>query len=304
MAAIARSLNRAIMLALRLHGEQSARLQGLEERVRVRTAELEAVNRALSAEIAERKRAESTEREARAEAEAANRAKSRFLAAASHDVRQPFQAMRLFYGMLSSRIPASDPSRGVVDRLGDALTNAEALLSALLDVSSLEAGQARPTLIRFPVDDTLQRIADEFHPLAAQRGLDFRYVPTQAWVYSDPVLLGRIVRNFASNAVQYTNRGGVVLGCRPRRDMVMIVVYDTGPGIPSDRREAISEEFVRLDRDTRDAGPVGLGLGLAIAQRTVSLLGHKLHFRTREGRGSAFGVVVPGGLPKASASAA
>ncbi|HYD30581.1 MAG TPA: PAS domain-containing sensor histidine kinase, partial [Azospirillaceae bacterium] len=221
---------------------------------------------------------------ARAEAERANQAKSRFFAAASHDLRQPFQAMRLFLHLLETRL--TEPQQmELAAKLGDSLRAGEGLLNALLDISSLEAATVKPSVVSFPIQDLLRRLADEFAPQAAAKGLEWRTVACSQRISSDPTLLERMVRNLLANAVRYTQKGGILLGCRPCPSGVRIEVLDTGPGIPADKTTLIFEEFHQLDNAARDRTQ-GLGLGLAIVQRTGHLLGHKVDVRSRPGKGS------------------
>jgi signal transduction histidine kinase len=230
-------------------------------------------------------------RQARDAAIAADAAKSRFLAAASHDLRQPLHALGLFASALADEVttPAQTALAQRIARSVDAL---EALFSSLLDISRLDAGvvHAHPVPIR--ADDLLDRIAHDFAPEALERSLRFAVVPSRAIVRSDPVLLERILRNLVSNAMRYTRTGGVVVGCRPRGTDVAFEVWDTGPGIAPGDRERIFEEFWQAgSRELDRAG--GLGLGLAIVRRLAGLLGHRVVVDSRPGRGSIFRVIVP-----------
>ncbi len=262
-----------------------ARLQelagSLEQRVRERTEELSTVNDQVVA--------------AKAEAERANSAKTRFLAAASHDLVQPISAAKLF-------LSAFDPAQATPERFSNlqrnvegALSAAEQLLSGLLDISRLEAGATEVQREDLALTDLLVPLANEFGALAQDSGIDLRAVPSRAVVYSDPALLRRVLQNFLSNACRYTERGRVLLGVRRRgAGALRIEVHDTGPGIPTARQREVFEEFRRLRRaDGRGGG--GLGLGLAIAERTARLLGHRLGLYSVEGRGSCFWIEVPRG---------
>jgi signal transduction histidine kinase len=217
-------------------------------------------------------------------------AKSKFLAAASHDLRQPFQAMRFFLSVLDGgvREPAM---RRTVDLLGRALTSGEQLLDALLDISTLDAGTVQPKLERFALDALLRQLEHEFRPLAEAKGLRLKAVFQPMEACSDPVLLGRILRNLLSNAVRYTRQGGILLSARPRNGQLRIEVWDTGFGIPEDRQAAVFDEFTQLDNPERDRTR-GLGLGLAIVRRLSNLLELPLELRSRVGRGSVFCVSV------------
>jgi signal transduction histidine kinase len=218
-------------------------------------------------------------------------AKSRFLASASHDLRQPFQAMRLYHHVLEMRAP--DPkTRQALDALGRAMTAGEELLSALLDVSTLEAGTVQPVTESLSLADILYDVASEYGEIASQRALRLKVMPIQATISSDRVLLKRVVRNLVNNALRYTERGGILLGARRRGEHVLIQVWDTGQGIPADRLQDIFEDFYQLDNPSRDRSR-GLGLGLSIVQRTVRLLGHEITVNSRLGRGSVFTVRVP-----------
>jgi signal transduction histidine kinase len=222
--------------------------------------------------------------------EQANLAKSRFLAVASHDLRQPLHALGLFVAQLRTAATASDRVR-IVARIDTAIATMNELFKALLDISRLDAGALAPTITDFPVLKLLERVDATFTGAAADAGIDLRVVPTAAWVRSDFVLLEQILLNLVSNAVRYTTRGGVLVGCRERGERVRIEVWDTGPGIPENQRQKIFEEFYRLEDVSRERK--GLGLGLAIVERLCRLLGHPLELSSAVGRGSRFTVVAP-----------
>ncbi|WP_448204163.1 ATP-binding protein [Azospirillum sp. sgz302134] len=229
--------------------------------------------------------------EAHADAERANQAKTRFLAAASHDLRQPFQAMSLFHHILTAKL--TDPKqREVAHKLGEALAAGNTLLNTLLDTSALEAGNVKPRPVVLPVRDITDRLAREFAEQAAGKGLTLRAVPSSAFVRSDPVLLERMVRNLLVNALRYTGSGRILLGCRHRGDRLLIEVWDTGPGIAPDHQQRIFEDFYRCGTDQRDSGG-GLGLGLSIVRRTAQILGHRVEVRSRVGKGTVFSIAVP-----------
>nr|WP_295837122.1 ATP-binding protein [uncultured Azospirillum sp.] len=233
---------------------------------------------------------------AHAEAELANQAKSRFLAAASHDLRQPFQAMSLFHHILMSKL--DDPQQvEVANKLGEALTAGNTLLSTLLDTSALEVGNVKPRVAEFEVQDILARLSVEIGDQAIDRGLQLRTVPCSARVQSDPILLERMVRNLLVNALRYTTEGRILLGCRRRSDAdggfrLSIEVWDTGPGIAEAEMTAIFGDFYRCGTDQRDSGR-GLGLGLSIVRRMSQMLDHPVTVRSRVGRGTVFAVSVP-----------
>jgi len=239
----------------------------LEQRVSDRTAELE---------------------HAKVQAERANNAKSRFLAAVSHDLVQPLNAAQLMTHSLARRVDG-EAQRNAVARISGALGATEDLLEGLLDISRLDAGGLEPRIIEFPLGELFEQLSGEFSVLARERGLALHCMPTSLSVRSDPQLLRRILQNFLSNAVRYTRTGRIVLGIRRRGERVLAGVWDTGPGIPQASRRLIFEEFRRLDAD---AASPGLGLGLAIAERMARLLNHPLVLESTEGRGTLFGVEV------------
>ncbi len=295
---VARNLGRTFARSQRLQLEKDALLRArdrllssLEQRVEERAVELKSSNAQLTIEIAERRRAEEAERRARGEAERANAAKSRFLATASHDLRQPFQAMRLFHHILQSRL-TEEPTREIATRLGEAMQAGEELLNALLDSSTLEAGTVEPRVSDFPIHSMLTRLAQEFEPQAAAKGLDLRTVPSSAVVRSDPVLLERMLRNLLNNALRYTQRGGILLGCRRMGARLSFVVADSGIGIPAEKQQAVFEDFFQIGNPERDRSR-GLGLGLPIVARMARLLDHPISVRSTPGRGSAFAISVP-----------
>lgn len=263
----------------------------LERRVEERTRELSTLNDRLVAENELRRSVEHDLREATVTAEQANRGKTRFLAAASHDLMQPLNAARLFISAMMQTRP-DERTAASIQRVDASLSAAEELLVTLLDISKLDAGALPPKVSTFAVNDVLSELATEFGVVARDAGIDFRHVPTRLAVRSDPAFLRRILQNFLSNALRYTARGRIVLGCRRRGEALRIEVWDTGPGIPEDRRAEIFEEFRRLQtRDRR--GSKGLGLGLAIAQRMATALGHHIELRSWPGRGSVFSIDVP-----------
>jgi PAS domain S-box-containing protein len=264
----------------------------LEQRVQDRTRELSEVNKRLRSEIELRNRIERALRDAKADAEAANLSKTRFLAAASHDLLQPLNAARLFTSALGQGDHDARTLRAV-DRIDSSLRAAEELLTALLDISKLDAGALEPRLSDFRVDDILATLGVEFGIIARERGIEFRAVPCRVTVHSDRQFLRRILQNFLSNALRYTRQGKVLLGCRRRGDTLVIEVLDTGPGIPAEHLEKdIYEEFRRFQpRD--ELGAKGMGLGLAIVQRMARALGHEIRVRSELGRGSVFSVEVP-----------
>jgi signal transduction histidine kinase len=224
-------------------------------------------------------------------AEQANVAKTRFFAAASHDLRQPVQALELFSATLEQQL-AHHPSRALVGNIRAVGREFGDLLSTLLDFSKIDAAAIQPARRDFPIADLLQRMADDFKPQAAAHGLQCRVVMSSAWVHSDPVLLERILRNLMSNAIKYTPSGKVLLGCRRAGGhSLRIEVHDTGVGIAPGQQHTIFKEFTQVD------GGSGLGLGLAIVDGLARLLQHPLSVRSQLQRGSMFAVTVPLGLP-------
>jgi signal transduction histidine kinase/CheY-like chemotaxis protein len=265
----------------RAQRELQAINETLESRVAERTAELTAANAALS--------------EAKAEAERANQAKTRFLASASHDLVQPLNAARLFVSAIDRR-GLNEVTERLIGQVESSLTAAESLLGALLDITRLDAAAQELKSEHVELSRVLGPLAAEFSALARSRGLEFRVVPSRAVVHTDPRLLRRVLQNFLSNAVRYTRKGRVLIGCRRQAHALRIEVWDTGPGIPPEKRREIFEEFRRLD--SQDGVERGLGLGLAIAERLARLLGHPLGLRSWMGRGSVFSITVPLGDPK------
>ncbi len=227
---------------------------------------------------------------AKREAEDANRSKTRFVAAAVHDLLQPLNAARMFLSALRGRLGDS-AAREVADSIDNALAAQDGILNSLLDISRLESGALETHVRDFALDPLLEALAHEFGILAHARGLRLERVPTRAVVHSDEALLRRILQNFLSNAIRYTPRGRVLLGGRRVGDQLRIEVHDTGPGIPEGRQQEIFEEFRRLDGgDTEERGT---GLGLAIVDRIARLLGHRIGLRSTPERGSVFSVSVP-----------
>ncbi|WP_299441367.1 ATP-binding protein [uncultured Rhodospira sp.] len=246
----------------------------------------------LYADITDRKRAEARAREAQQAAEQANLAKSRFLAAASHDLRQPLHAMGIFLSVLEHRL--SEPAAlEVLTDLQECALALGGLFDSLLDISKLDAGVLQPDPRPVELGPLLAAVRREYGPLAERRGLRFRVVPSRLRVQTDPAMLGRILRNFCSNAVKYTRDGGVVVGARRQGADIRIDVADTGIGFPPERIDDVFQEFHRLPDPDPDQGQQGLGLGLAIASRLATLLGHRLSVDTVPGKGARFGVTVP-----------
>ena len=224
-------------------------------------------------------------------AELANRTKTQFLAAASHDLRQPLQALGMFSHALRRRV--TDPATiELVEGVGRGVDSLESVIEALLDISKLDAGAVTPRLEDLPLGPLLANIRDTFRPTAEANGLDLVVVPTTAWVRSDPLLLVRILSNLVSNALRYTARGGVVVGCRRHGAFLGIEVWDSGRGIEPEKQQEIFREFIQIGRPER-AHDKGLGLGLAIVDRLCHLLEHPLRMRSVLGKGTVFEVLVP-----------
>ncbi|MGE8407550.1 MAG: hybrid sensor histidine kinase/response regulator NahK/ErcS' [Pseudomonas sp.] len=255
--------------------------QHLEVRVRERTTELTQLNHQLLREIEERRRAEQ-------KAEQANLSKTKFLAAVSHDLLQPLNAARLF----TSALQEQSSSPALVRNVSNALDDVESLLGTLVDISKLDAGVIKADVATFAVSDLLDNLAAEYAATAASEGLRLSYVPSSLRVRSDIQLLARILRNLLSNAIRYTPHGRLLLGCRRRGRRLSIEVWDTGIGIPLDKREEIFQEFKRGDSQRPDQDR-GLGLGLAIVEKIAGILGHRIQVRSTPGKGSVFSIDVP-----------
>ena len=248
----------------------------LERRVRDRTEELTRLNSELAL--------------AKSTAEDANISKTRFLAAASHDILQPLNAARLYVTSLVERQSGGEDSR-LVDNIDDSLEAIEDILGALLDISRLDAGAMTPSITSFRIGDLMRSLEIEFAPIARAKGLDLTFVPCSLPVASDRSLLRRLLQNFISNAVKYTPRGRVLVGCRRHDQSLRICVYDTGVGIPVPKRGEIFKEFHRLEQGARIAR--GLGLGLSIVERLGRVLNHGIALDANAAGGSVFSVTVP-----------
>jgi len=303
-AGIALALAASLALARRMAApireltESAARIgEGrLEERVKVATGdELEALGEEFN-RMAERLRESYAGLEQRIEERttqlaAANVAKSRFLAAASHDLRQPVHALRLYVAQLHDA--ASDQQRHQLYAKLDASSAIVAdLIETLLDISKLDAGAVTPRPAEFGIQSLLNRIENALSTGTRAKGLRLRIRPSSLRVWTDPLLLERIVMNLAANAVRYTREGGVLIGCRQRAGALRVEIWDTGAGIAPDQTQRIFEEFYQASRHADD-GVKGVGLGLAIVDRLAGLLGLPIDLRSLEGRGSMFAVTVP-----------
>jgi Na+/proline symporter/CheY-like chemotaxis protein len=259
--------------------ELAAANESLEQRVSERTAELERLNEELE--------------RAKTAAEAANLSKTRFLAAASHDLLQPLNAARLYASSLAQASPdvPAEEKAGLARNVDASLEAVEEILGALLDISRLDAGAMKPEIGDVSLADLFRQLEIEFAPMARAKGLKLTFVNTRTAVRSDRRLLRRLLQNFVSNAIKYTPHGRVLIGVRRRGEMARIEVWDTGLGIPGSKRAAVFEEFHRLDQGAKAAR--GLGLGLSIVQRLGRVLGHPIDLKSEHGRGSAFSVAAP-----------
>jgi len=248
----------------------------LEKRVRDRTEELTRLNSELAL--------------AKSTAEDANISKTRFLAAASHDILQPLNAARLYVTSLVERQNGGEDSR-LVENIDDSLEAIEEILGALLDISRLDAGAMTPSITSFKIGDLMRSLEIEFAPIARAKGLKLTFVPSSLPVESDRLLLRRLLQNLVSNAIKYTPRGRVLVGCRRHGQSLQIGIYDTGVGIPILKRGEIFKEFHRLEQGARIAR--GLGLGLSIVERLARVLNHGIALDSNVSGGSFFSVTVP-----------
>jgi signal transduction histidine kinase/CheY-like chemotaxis protein len=232
---------------------------------------------------------------AKLRAEQADLAKSRFLAAASHDLRQPLHALSLFSATLRE-LTLDARQRGVVEQIYRNIDSLEALFDELLDISKLDAGYIRPSIVDFPMQRVLDALVTRYAPLADEKAISFRIRSSSEIVKSDAALLERVLGNLLANAIRYTHEGGVLVACRRRGLTLCIGVWDTGIGISASEHERIFEEFFQIGNPERDRRN-GLGLGLPIARRIAHLLGSELELRSTSGRGSVFSFNVQLGDP-------
>ncbi|WP_275195650.1 MASE1 domain-containing protein [Bradyrhizobium sp. CSA207] len=256
----------------------------------------------LSADVEVRKKAEERLRRAQIDLERkvaertqqlelANAAKSRFFAMASHDLRQPLHALGLFVAQLRTPLKSGERTK-TIEQIDATRKEMDEMFNSLLDISRLDAGILTPKITEFPIARLLQTIETRFDRATREKGLRLRVRRSDAWVRSDAMLLERILLNLVSNAVRYTLRGGVIVGCRRRGEMLRIEVWDSGPGIPEDQKQNIFGEFFRLPASERNRYG-GLGLGLAIVDRLRLLLNHQIDLASTVGRGSRFAILVP-----------
>jgi two-component system, chemotaxis family, CheB/CheR fusion protein len=242
------------------------------------------------ADISERKQIAKALEAAKLEAERANSAKSRFLAAASHDLRQPLQSLTLMQDMLARSVEGKKPQM-LLERFEQTLGSMSGMLNTLLDINQIEAGVIEARTIAFPIAEVLDRLRDEFTYLAQSRNLVLKILPSAALVHSDPRLLEQMIRNLLGNAIKYTRRGKILLGCRQRGDTLRVEVWDSGIGIAAKELQAIFAEFHQVDNAAHERTR-GLGLGLSIVQRLGNLLGHEIDVRSLPDRGSVFAVTL------------
>ncbi len=248
----------------------------LERRVAERTAELLDVNDALAI--------------AKIKADEANLDKTRFLAAASHDVLQPLNAARIYAASLMER-PITGPDAQLARNIDASLDAVEEILGALIEIARLDTGRLDPDITEFPLQALLDQIAVDFAPMAREKNLDLCFVRTSVWVRSDRRMLRRVLQNLISNGVKYTAAGRVLIGVRQRASEVVVQVLDTGPGIPIGKQELIFREFLRLEETA--SAVRGLGLGLSIVERIGKVLDHPIAIASTPGKGSAFSVTLP-----------
>ena len=227
---------------------------------------------------------------AKADAEEANISKTRFLAAASHDILQPLNAARLYVTSLVERQGAGEDAR-LVANVDASLDAVEEIFGALLDMSRLDTGAMKPEMVSFRIDELMRQLELEYAPLARDKGLELIFVPSSLTVRSDRRLLRRLLQNLVSNAIKYTPKGRVLVGCRRRKNRLRIDVCDTGLGIPASQKKNVFREFHRLNEGAKVAR--GLGLGLSIVERIARVLNHKVELRSAAGAGSRFSVEVP-----------
>jgi len=241
-------------------------------------------------DVTERRRAADALETAKRDAELANSAKSRFLAAASHDLRQPLQSLVLLQGLLA-KVAEGEKAERLVTRLDETISAMSGMLNALLDINQIEAGTIKADITSFAINDLLDRMREELTYHARGKKLSLSVIACGLSVESDPRLLEQMLRNLISNALKYTLRGRVLVGCRRHGPWLRIEVWDTGIGIPQTELRAIFDEYHQLNNAARERN-LGLGLGLSIVQRLGLLLGHPVHVRSRPGHGSVFSIDV------------
>ncbi len=264
-------------------GALAAGVNDMAEALQTHRGELERRIREATADLAAKKDM----------AERANQAKSRFFAAASHDLRQPLHALSLFVAALKARNQQPE-AQILIDNIEASTAAMELLFNALLDISRLDAGTIETHPVHFPLQKMFVDLNHQFSALAAEKQLRLHFRPCDAILYSDPLLIERILVNLIVNAIRYTDDGGILVACRRRGNLVRISVIDTGRGIPPDQQESVFQEFVQLHNPARDRSK-GLGLGLAIVSRLGRLLGHRVELCSRPEHGSTFSIDVTSG---------
>jgi two-component system CheB/CheR fusion protein len=242
-------------------------------------------------DVTERRRTADALTAAKRQAELATIAKSRFLAAASHDLRQPLQTLALLQGLLAKKVEG-DKAQSLVGRIDEALSAMTGMLNTLLDINQIEVGAVKADLADISVNELFDRLRDELTYHAQAAGLALRVLPCAKFIRSDPRLLEQMIRNLLSNALKYTQRGKVLVGCRRRGGKLRIEIWDTGIGIPTSELQTIFEEYHQLDNAARQRSH-GLGLGLSIVKSLGELLGHRVRVRSLQGKGSVFSIEVP-----------
>jgi two-component system CheB/CheR fusion protein len=242
-------------------------------------------------DVTERRRTADALIAAKRQAELATMAKSRFLAAASHDLRQPLQTLALLQGLLAKKVEG-DKAHSLVGRIDEALSAMTGMLNTLLDINQIEVGAVKAETTDFPVNKLFDRLRDELTYHAQAAGLALRVMPCALFIRSDPRLLEQMIRNLLSNALKYTQRGRVLVGCRRRGGKLRIEIWDTGIGIATSELQSIFEEYHQLDNAARQRSH-GLGLGLSIVKSLGELLGHRIRVRSLQGKGSVFSIEVP-----------
>lgn len=227
--------------------------------------------------------------QAKQQAEAASSLKSSVLISVTHDLLQPLNAARLTLSTFTEGV--TDRGSALIEQVDRSLLTLENLLRTLLDISKLDAGVLKPEVRPIPICSLFDPLRDEFAPLAAKRGLSLTILPSSFAVISDPLMLRRILQNLLANALRYTHRGSVLMGCRLKGGELQLQVHDTGPGIPEAQRQAIFLEFQRGEANAGDGA--GFGLGLSIVRRFATVLGHEVQLFSRVGHGSTFSITVP-----------
>lgn len=245
---------------------------------------------AIGIDVTERKALDDALRIAKTEAERANNAKSRFLAAASHDLRQPLTALALYVSAVGIKLPASDQK--LVTNMNRCVSHLSEMLSGLLDLSKLDAGVVTPQISDFALEEILSKTISSHAPEAKAKGLTLRHRHSGLIGHTDPMLFQRIIGNLVSNAIRYAEHGGVLIGCRRRQGRMWVEVWDSGIGIPADKTDDIFEEFKQLGNTERNQAK-GSGLGLAIVAKSAALLGLKIRVQSKPGKGSLFAVELP-----------